>query len=174
MAWIVAQFLGVGRWLRWLGGIIARVAMRYPWQCALVVALLAAGWEHHGKVIAEGQRDALKAQIAQMQAATKAAEQRSVARAKENTDVHTTVQHESRDATQRYVDAHTIRVPVAPSSAAPEGSGAGLPAFTAPDTIVVTLSSDDALACGDDYSYALSAYLWAKSKVDAGDAVYEK
>lgn len=170
MTWIVAQFLGAGRWLSWLGGVVVRAAKQYPWQCALIVALLAVGWEHHGKTVAEGQRDALKAQIDQMQAAAAAAVKRNATRVTENQDVHETLQRDGRVAVARYIAAHTIRVQDS-GSAAPQGGAAVLPAQPSAST-VVAVSADDLRTCDADYTYALSAFLLGKAKVDAGDAAY--
>ena len=69
-----ADHVGGGNVMIWLLGALGFVrraaqgafalATRYPWQAALIVALLACGWTWHGKSKAIDQRDAARAQVA--------------------------------------------------------------------------------------------------------------
>lgn len=74
---LALKLLGIWRWLKTGLSSLLSLAGRYPWQAALVVALVACGWLWHGKGKALAERDAARAQIATITAAQKQATQKA-------------------------------------------------------------------------------------------------
>jgi hypothetical protein len=66
------RLLGFASWLKNAALSALRLAGRYPWQAALIIALVAAGWQWRGKQHALAARDAARSEIASMIDATKA------------------------------------------------------------------------------------------------------
>lgn len=74
---LALKLLGLWRCLKSGLSALLSLAGRYPWQAALIVAVVACGWLWHGKGEALAERDAARAQIATIAAAQKEATEKA-------------------------------------------------------------------------------------------------
>jgi hypothetical protein len=177
---LALKLLGVWRWLREAVSALLSLAGRYPWQAALIVALVACGWLWHGKGKAQAERDAARAQIAtitaaQKEAAAKAKQARADAEKLTKDLAHATDQHAADlDAISRRALADRVR------AKAPRCASSGTVAATVPDSA----QSDPGADTGGVYFTAAEADLlrrhevrstachaWGQALIEAGVAV---
>ena len=185
MPFLLLKLFGIGKWLRGAATALLGVAGRYPWQSALIVALLACGWLWHGKGKAIGQRDAALAKVEQIiqasakaraaqLAVNKAAEDKSRQIAKDSDYAHAIELADARTAADRYIAANRVRPNGAyrhrPASAPAQGDNPGGPDGL-PAAGFVVVSDSDVQACTVATSYAVAAHNQAMDKIAAGLAV---
>ena len=158
------------------------VASRHPWQAALIVAVLAAGWQWRGKqqaldALAKCQTEsaakdaASKANAAAQLAQKRAWEAKSTALAKDADNAYTQGMADARTATDRYIAANRMR-PQASRISAPRASGegkdTGVPESLPADPGLVGVSESDLQACAGAVTYGIAAHNNAVDKIVAG------
>lgn len=116
-------------------------------------------------LIEKGERNAAEA-IAQH----KAWEAKSAQIAKDTENEHVKALADARDAVARYAATHRVRSSQSGVSTAPqagEGNSSSVPESPAAEALV-SVSEADLTTCATNYTYAQSAYEWAKGLVDQG------
>ena len=185
--WGAVKLFGIWGRLKSAFSALLGVVGRYPWQSALIVALLALAWTWHGKSRAIGQRDAALAKVEQIIhasdqaraaqiAVNKAAEDKSRQIAKDSDYAHAIELADARTAADRYIAANRVRPNGAyrpgPTSAPAQGDNPGVPDGL-PAAGFVVVSDSDVQACTVATSYAVAAHNQAMDKIAAGLAVGE-
>jgi hypothetical protein len=179
---IVLQLLGVWRWLKSGLGTLLSLALRYPLQAALIVALVACGWLWHGKGKALAERDAARAQIAtiaaaQQEAADKAKQARADAEQLTKDLAHATDQHAAdldaisrraladrmRGQAARCASSGTVAAAVPSHSESDPGADTGGVYFTAAEADTLRRHEVRSTAC----------HAWGQALIEAGVAVAE-
>lgn len=175
MIWL--QLLGVWGWLKKAALSVFSAAVRYPWQAALIVAVVAAGWQFHR---ANGFRAELAAirkaqdEAAQAQAAVNAAPAIKSEQIARQSDVDTQAYYDAgRRAGAAYANAHRVSRPCAPVSADMSGPDSPAPVddrtSVAPDMVAVSRQDFDLLT-GNSVRLA-KVQQDAQALIDAGVAV---
>ena len=170
-----------------LFGIISR----YPWQAAVIALLAVSALLWRGKANALDERDAARAETAQLIvtyrnaqkeaeaaqiAANKATEARYSAIAKETNHDYQIALGDAQRRASDYISRMRIKtLDRSPRAAftAPADNGPGVPADPAANTELVAVKPDDINACTVDHEYALGAYKWGQSLVKDGLALPE-
>lgn len=165
-----------------LGGVFKRLSglfglvWAYPLHCALIASLCLAGWLWRGKQTALAERDAARAETAQVIKAgqqalaaqiklhdeTKAA---YAAKAKDADREHEIELAAASDRTERFIAGNGVRKAcgsrASVASAPAEDRSAGLHEEVPADSVVV--SAADVRTCTAATSYAVSAWKWGQS-----------
>ena len=180
---LLLKLLGITRWLKealWRGaGLIGR----YPLQAALIAPLFLAGWLWLGKQSALAERDAARAETAQVIKAgqqalaaqiklhdeTKAA---YAAKAKEANDDYAKDLAAASTAADRYANANRVRKVCvsrpSETSASAENSDPGISQIPATETELVAITRADFDKCTALYPYANGAYKHGQALISAG------
>lgn len=179
---LALHLLGVLGWLKKLAVALVDLARRYPWQALALVLLCACAWQtrqahewrdtsHRWQAAAKAMQDASEANAAAALAQHKAWEAKSAQIAKDSENDHAKALADARGAADRYIATHRVRTVQGGICAAPaagQGEGAGLPEKPAAEADMVAMSAGDITTCATDYTYAQSAYEWAKGLLDQG------
>lgn len=179
---LALHLLGVLGWLKKLAVALVDLARRYPWQALALVLLCACAWQtrqvhqwketsHRWQSTAKAMQDASEANKAAAIAQNRAWEAKSAQIAKDSEHDHELALADARDATARYIAAHRVRANqggICAAPAASEGANTAVPEKPAAETVMAAVSADDLTACATNYTYAQSAYEWAKGLLDQG------
>lgn len=172
LVFIPGLWLKVQAGLKWLVDVICE----HPREAIIVAALAWGTYERldaiHARQTTVAWAAKYDAHMADDKRLADEEHRASKTSAKEADNVHTIIKTVYRDAAARYIADNTIRLPAAPAYAPAAGGAPGLPAPAPAETIMVAVKPDDITAASDTYAYALSEYLRAKAKVEAGRAVY--
>ena len=185
MIWL--QLLGVFGWLKKaaLSGFLA--AVRYPWQTACLVAVVASCWLWRGKQHAIAERDQARAQIVALVKASddnrKAAEEQVRQQqaafdkaAKEAQNEYQDSLASAHSATDAYIRSH--RLPsrqadqCAPASSG-KGESPGVPPAMPSDSRMVAVSETDLQSLVDWLNVGVAAHNMAVDKINRGEALPE-
>lgn len=187
MIGIALKLLGIGKWLKEAAGSVFSAAMRYPWQAALIVALVACGWQTWRLSVVKQSLTTARAELVTLTDEFKAAQaaadlaQRQAAAANEALQdernritayVARNAETARRDAVDRYADR--MRLPAdcrgpAIAPGVPENPGKPDDQTGAPELVAITRADLDALT--HDAVQGAVRYEWLKSLVDGGQAV---
>lgn len=159
-------------------------ARNNPWQFALAIALCFSGWLWRGKQSALAERDAARAETAQVITAgqqalaaqiklhdeTKAA---YAAKAKEANDDYAKDLAAASTAADRYANANRVRGKAcvgrpSETSSPAENSDPGISQIPATETELVAITRADFDKCTALYPYANGAYKWGVVLREAG------
>ena len=185
MIWL--QLLGVWGWLKKAALNVFSAAVRYPWQTALIVAVVASCWLWRGKESALRERDAARAQIVALVKASddnrKAAEEQVRQQqaafdraAKEAQNEYQDSLASAHNATDAYIRSH--RLPsrqadqCAPASSG-KGESPGVPPAMPSDSRMVAVSETDLQSLVDWLNVGVAAHNMAVEKINRGEALPE-
>lgn len=154
---------------------------RYRWLIAVVPLALALAWQSWQAHRWHKAADKARAAIVALQAASdankaaalaqnRAWEAKSAQIAKDAQHDHELALADARDAVAQYAATHRLRSSqggVCTAPAASEGVSAAVPESPAAE-VFVSVSEADLTTCAANYTYAQSAYEWAKGLVDQG------
>ncbi|MBB3955924.1 hypothetical protein [Novosphingobium sediminicola] len=153
----------IGAALRWITASTARC-----WAALAILALAYAAWQF--RRAEDWQNKLLDAQ------ASFAAERKAAASAKAAAETRYRSLADNADAQHdaalaqgdarlaAYIAAHRLRASAPDPARAAQGDGSAIPESPTPGPIVaaLTISEADLRICDQNYSYALSAHLWAQ------------
>ena len=180
MIWL--RLLGFASWLKNAATSVFGLIRAYPLQAALIVALVAAGWQWRGRQQALAERDAARTEIAALIEASKAnrlAAERQIAERQSKLD------QISKDAENDYktiakgsdtrLDAYIKRMRikndcVSTTPASPERESPGVPSDLPANTGMVAIRDDDLQALVEWFAIGLAAHNQAVTKIEAGVA----
>lgn len=179
---LALKLLGLYRWLKSALSALLSLAGRYPWQAALIVALVACGWLWHGKGNALAERDAARADLAtitaaQKEAAAKAKQARADAEKLTKDLAHATDQHAAdldaisrraladrmRGQAARCASGGTVAAAVPDNPESNPGADTGGVYFTAAEADLLRKHEVRSTAC----------HAWGEALVDMGLAARE-
>lgn len=179
---LLLKLLGIGKWLKEAATALFGIISRHPWQAALIVAVLAAGWLWRGKQSAFAERDAARAETAQVIKAgqqalaaqiklhdeTKAA---YAAKAKEANDDYAKDLAAASTAADRYANANRVRkvcVSRPSETSRPAEDHHSVVLEVPPAEALVAITRADFDKCTALYPYANGAYKWGVVLREAG------
>lgn len=185
MIWL--QLLGVWGWLKKAALSVFSAAARYPWQTALIVAVVASCWLWRGKESALRERDAARAQIVALVKASddnrKAAEEQARQQQAAFDRAAKEAEHEYQDslasahnATDAYIRSHRLPSRQADQCAAPstsQGESPGVPPALPSDSRMVAVSETDLQSLVDWLNVGVAAHNMAVEKINRGEALPE-
>ena len=180
---LLLKLLGIGKWLKEALGAAWQATCKYPLQVALIASLCLAGWLWRGKRDALDERDAARAETAQVITAgqqalaaqiklhdeTKAA---YAAAAKDADNEYTKDLAAANGAADRYAAANRVRSKTCvgraiETSGPAENSDPGV-FESAPAEALVAITRADFDKCTALYPYANGAYKWGVVLREAG------
>lgn len=179
---LALKLLGLWRWLREGLSALLSLAGRYPWQAALIVALVACGWQTWRlstckQALQVARADLSTITAAQKEAAQKARQARADAEQLSKDLAHATDKHAADlDAISRRALADRMRGQ-APRCASGGAVAAALPIHPESDPgadtggVYFTAAEADLLRRHEVRSTACEG--WARSLIDAGVAIKE-
>jgi hypothetical protein len=178
------QLLGVWGWLKKAALSVFSAAVRYPWQTALIVAVVASCWLWRGKESALRERDAARAQIVALVKASddnrKAAEEQVRQQqaafdqaAKESQDEYETQLSAYRGRAGTYAASHRLprlQADCSTATASGQGQNPGLPSDDASRSDYIAVRQDDYDALIENTVRLQAAHDWAKALIVSGIA----
>ncbi len=183
MPTLLLKLLGIGKWLKEALWRVVGLIGRYPLHAALIASLCLAGWLWRGKQSALAERDAARAETAQVIKAgqqaldaqiklhdeTKAA---YAAKAKEANDDYAKDLAAASTAADRYANANRVRKVCvsrpSETSASAENTDPGISEVAPAETELVAITRADFDKCTALYPYANGAYKWGVVLREAG------
>lgn len=179
---MILWLLGAAKWAREAAGALFGLVQAYPLHCALIASLCLSGWLWRGKQSALAERDAARAETAQvikagqqalaaqikMHDETKAA---YAAKAKEANDDYAKDLAAASTAADRYANANRVRKVCvgrpSETSGPAENSDPGISEVPAAEALVA-ITRADFDKCTALYPYANGAYKWGVVLREAG------
>lgn len=179
---MILWLLGAAKWAREAAGALFSLIGRYPLHAALIASLCISGWLWRGKQSALAERDAARAETAQVIKAgqqalaaqiklhdeTKAA---YAAKAKEANDDYAKDLAAASTAADRYANANRVRKVCvsrpSETSGPAEDNHSAVPEVPAAETLVA-ITRADFDKCTALYPYANGAYKWGVVLREAG------
>jgi hypothetical protein len=188
LATLALKAMGIWNWLKEAISALFRLAMRYPWQAALIASLCLSGWLWRGRQDArvdaatweQAYTDQKAAYVSASKQASelalaqvKAVEARNAALAKDAQHAYELGSQAADTALARYVAANRVRpnqVCRSPSPAPAEGSNPDVPADLPPDTGMVAIREPELQALVEWVKIGVAAHNMAVDKINAGTA----
>lgn len=180
---MILWLLGAAKWAREAAGALFSLIGRYPLHAALIASLCISGWLWRGKQSAIAERDAARAETAQV---IKAGQQALAAQKKEYDDARAKGAAIKKDqdndnktdraaasaAGDKYAANNGLRKVcrsgAVQTSASAENSDPQVSGHTAPETELVAITRADFDKCTALYPYANGAYKWGVVLREAG------